>query len=582
MKTLLSIMPFLLMMGMLNAQTIIHVPADYPSIQAAVDAASDADTVLVADGTYTGDGNNSISLDGKAVVVKSANGPATCIMDGEGDGYFGFADSDLDGIAARVEGFTVRNFKGPGFYFYAGAGPDIIGNVIESCSGGIMVAGGDQSVIRNNIVQNNTASGMEISNYKGIVSSNIIRNNANENASGGGLQMYRSEAIVMNNLISDNAAKNHGGGIYAREDTSLYINNTITVNQSQFGAGMYAEESAPILINNIIAHSGLYLWPEEEKLVQIGTPVISYSYSGGVISGANISAAFANKGAACEVKVHVTGIASDSVFTAAPYEEFGLTIACGTGGYDFVNTKIASANDTLIIGAGGAVKLNPHAFSVTSHGLEEVPGAGLVASESEDIVLKNCLFFENEGGDFFKGNSADGLTEVDPDGVNGSLIADPLLDESTKVPLAGSPCIDKGTSDIEGVQLPESDVYGNERLVDGDNDSNSQVDIGACEYVYVPVVGLPGNKTGHDNTLKVFPNPVSRLARIAFSLTEASHVTLDLYDYLGRRVASLLNEQLPAGPHSLDFHPGTLSGGIYFLRLHSSTYSLQRKLILNR
>ena len=71
MKTLLSIMTFVFMLDMLTAQTIIQVPADQPTIQAGVDAAGNGDTVLISDGTYTGDGNTVISLMGKEVVVKS-------------------------------------------------------------------------------------------------------------------------------------------------------------------------------------------------------------------------------------------------------------------------------------------------------------------------------------------------------------------------------------------------------------------------------------------------------------------------------------------------------------------------------
>jgi hypothetical protein len=49
--------------------TIIHVPADQPTIQTGVNAASTGDTVLVADGTYAGDGNHDIDLGGKAILV---------------------------------------------------------------------------------------------------------------------------------------------------------------------------------------------------------------------------------------------------------------------------------------------------------------------------------------------------------------------------------------------------------------------------------------------------------------------------------------------------------------------------------
>ena len=58
----------------------IHVPADQPTIQAAIDAAADGDTVLVAPGTYYED----INFHGKIITVTSEQGAAATVIDAGG------------------------------------------------------------------------------------------------------------------------------------------------------------------------------------------------------------------------------------------------------------------------------------------------------------------------------------------------------------------------------------------------------------------------------------------------------------------------------------------------------------------
>jgi serine protease len=60
------------------AGNIIHVPANQPTIQAAINAAVNGDTVLVSPGTYV----KNIDFKGKAITVKSSNGAKVTIVDG--------------------------------------------------------------------------------------------------------------------------------------------------------------------------------------------------------------------------------------------------------------------------------------------------------------------------------------------------------------------------------------------------------------------------------------------------------------------------------------------------------------------
>jgi hypothetical protein len=79
----------------------------YPNIQAAVDAAQDGDTVLLADGEYEGEGNTGITVGGKEITIRSASGnPEACYLTLVQDYAFAFMDGETHATVLEGIGIT--------------------------------------------------------------------------------------------------------------------------------------------------------------------------------------------------------------------------------------------------------------------------------------------------------------------------------------------------------------------------------------------------------------------------------------------------------------------------------------------
>src|SRR5690606_32610148 len=64
-----------------------------------------------------------------------------------------------------------------------------------------------------------------------------------------------------------------------------------------------------------------------------------------------------------------------------------------------------------------------------------------------------------------------------------------------------------------------------------------------------------------------YPNPFNPTTTISFSIPEASNMSLDVYDVVGRHVTNLFNGMKQAGIHEVKFDAASLSSGIYITRL---------------
>ncbi len=214
---------------------IIRVPGDQPTIKAGVNAASDGDEVVIADGVYTGEGNRHISVRGKVITVRSENGPAMCIVDCEGKGG-GFS---LD-TSSTVEGLTITN----GAAIYGGAiscrdasptirGCVLIGNYAE-IRGGALHSNGGRPVLIDCLIAENTAS------------------------EAGGVGIRDGEAVLIDCEIRDNEVFYQGGGVGTRGlgGTVTLIGCTVTRNRTMYvgdgGGGVWCDFADIDLINCLI------------------------------------------------------------------------------------------------------------------------------------------------------------------------------------------------------------------------------------------------------------------------------------------------------------------------------------------
>ena len=64
-----------------------------------------------------------------------------------------------------------------------------------------------------------------------------------------------------------------------------------------------------------------------------------------------------------------------------------------------------------------------------------------------------------------------------------------------------------------------------------------------------------------------YPNPFNPSTVLRYDMPSAGRVTVTVYDALGRRVASLLNDTVPAGSHALTWQATGVGSGSYFVRM---------------
>jgi len=202
----------------------------FATIQKGVDTAKSGDTIIVEPGVYTGDGDRDIDFLGKAITVKSENGPETCIIDCNGTedephrGFYFHRGEDANSI---LDGFTIVRGYAPVeiIEIVSPRGEPIS---IEVDDGGAIFIHKSNPTIKNCILSRNKANGW-----------------------GGGVACIESSPLVINTTLQDNVADAGGGGIRCHgynEPTIINCNFSNNLSYYQGGA-IYVDHSSPNIIS---------------------------------------------------------------------------------------------------------------------------------------------------------------------------------------------------------------------------------------------------------------------------------------------------------------------------------------------
>jgi len=256
---------------------------------------------------------------------------------------------------------------------------------------------------------------------------------------------------------------------------------------------------------------------------------------------------------------------------------------------DNIPTNPTIPSTPIVIGNRSTLRVYNSILYGNSPSFSFIPGAvlPLPVDQLQHLYVNNSLIQGGEASlnavelDFVSEGNIFGFIVLDWDESN--LDANPLFDNNDLAfPYqlsVGSPAIGAGTLDLpDHFALPETDIMGNPRIVDG------VVDMGAYQKSsnsdYNETV-LPTKSTLLGN----YPNPFNPSTTISFNVARSGFVSIEVYNVRGQKVRSLVSGVYSVGEHSVVWNGcaddgRSVGSGVYFYRMVSDGVSEVKKMLL--
>ena len=238
---------------------------DFPTIQAAIAAASDGDVIELSGGTFTGDGNRDVGFLGKVITVRSQSGdPAACIIDCQGTAtspHRGFHLASGVGPDSRIEGITVTHgytrLNGGGAVCCTGACPTIARCIFTDNAGWDTESGGAGGAVRG---RNSTVTDCVFRGNRAVPGIYY------QGGEGGAIASWGSATITGCQFVGN--AAHYGGAIYAADCQITVSGCTFAQNDggTAGGAAWITQASSGTLDhclfeqNEAVGGSALAIW----------------------------------------------------------------------------------------------------------------------------------------------------------------------------------------------------------------------------------------------------------------------------------------------------------------------------------